>query len=78
MKTIVIALNICTILLLLYALKVSHMLFHTLSTGEGMPPGFPRRYIEGDGLTVLLITGLITSIATLLINIFKNKKKEIY
>jgi hydrogenase/urease accessory protein HupE len=71
MRTIAIILNLCTILMLSFALIVSRMLFHILATGDGMPAGFPRRCIEGDHLNQMLIIGLITSIATLIITIFK-------
>jgi hypothetical protein len=77
MKTLNVVLNACTILLLLVALIIRHETYHTLATGEGMPPGFPRRYFEGDGSTILLIIGLFTSIVTLIISISKNKKKDI-
>jgi hypothetical protein len=77
MKTLNVVLNACTILLLLAALIIRRETYHILATGEGMPPGFPRRYFEGDGSTILLIIGLFTSIVTLIISISKNKKKDI-
>jgi hypothetical protein len=77
MKTLNVVLNACTILLLLAPLISRYETYHTLATGEGMPPGFPRRYFEGDSSAILLIIGLFTSIVTLIIGISKNKKKDI-
>jgi len=70
MRTIAIILNLCTILMLAFALIESHLLIRILA-GDGMPAGFPRRYIEGVYLNEVLIIALITSIATLIIAIFK-------
>jgi hypothetical protein len=75
MKTLNVILNVCTILLLLSALLIRHETYRTLATGEGMPPGFPRRFFEGDGSTILLIVGLFTSVATLIIGISKKKER---
>jgi hypothetical protein len=77
MKTLNVVLNACTILLLLAALIIRYRAYHILATGEGMPAGFPRTYFEGDGSTILIIIGLLTSIVTLIISISKNKKKAI-
>ena len=58
-------------LVLVFVLIGSHRLIHTLATGEGMPAGFPRRYIEWGDLNKVLIIGLTTSITSLIITIFK-------